>query len=504
MQSTNIEDVNMGEELANFLLDVLDKTENLFDSDCMNANAILSQITVVDQTVSFLRAVAEIADPDQDHWISMAGVFSEALACLKQRELDLIARPTTTTMMQCSVRHTGEPGRPQLNIPAEMIDDLRGYGFSWSKISRILGISRWTLYRRVRDMGLTNLGEFTLISDTELDRLVMEYVNRHGTTSGYTYIAGYVRSLGLRIQRHQIRECMTRLNPDNATRRWGMIVARRRYHVPWPNSLWHLDGHHSLIRWNFVVHGCIDGFSRRVTFLHCNPNNLSETVLTLFLNAVERDGGLWPSRIRVDRGVENVLVCDAMVEARGEGRGSFIAGPSTHNQRIERLWRDVFRCVLHFFYYVFYAMEDAGILFLDNPQHMFTLHYVYLPRINQALQEYKEAFNHHGVRTANNWSPNQMWLNGMMNEENPLSHDMLDGNPEDLQYYGYDPDSPSPFEETDNNVVVAPINIEHDLEVRTILQTVDPLRHSNEMGIDVYVEALALVENVLSRDHTEI
>jgi len=30
--------------------------------------------------------------------------------------------------------------------------------------------------------------------------------------------------------------------------------------VPWPNSLWHIDGHHSLIRWGFVVHGCVDGF----------------------------------------------------------------------------------------------------------------------------------------------------------------------------------------------------------------------------------------------------
>lgn len=72
-------------------------------------------------------------------------------------------------------------------------------------------------------------------------------------------------------------------------------------------------------------------------FLRCNSNNRAETVLNLFLDAINRDGNLWPSRIRVDKGVENVLVCDAMVQARGEGRGSFIAGPSTHNQRIERL-----------------------------------------------------------------------------------------------------------------------------------------------------------------------
>lgn len=500
--ATNIEDQNLEDELSNFLHDIVDRTRNLMDEDINNANALSFHITLLDQTINFIRSAAEINDPDYDIWIALASVFLELLTFSKQRQLELLTRPTMVTRMECGISHSGQPGRPSFIIPSEMLEDLRGYGFSWNKIAQMLGVSRWTIHRRVISMGLSNLGDFTLISDNELDQLISDYINRHGATSGLTYITGYLRSIGFRIQRHRIRESMTRVQPRNAILRWGMIVQRRKYHVPWPNSLWHLDGHHSLIRWSLVVHGCIDGFSRRIIYLQCSTNNLSETVLALFLNATEDDGGLWPSRIRVDRGVENVRVCDAMVEARGEGRGSFIAGPSTHNQRIERLWRDVFRCVLHYFYYVFYAMEDAGIFFLDNPTHVFILHYVFLSRINQALQEYKHAFNNHGVRTANNWSPNQMWLNGMMNAENPLAHEGLDDTPDDLQFYGYDPNGPSPFEDSDNNVVVSPIYHETTAEILTILQTVDPLRPSTEMGIDVYLDALGLVENML-REQTE-
>ena len=79
-------------------------------------------------------------------------------------------------------------------------------------------------------------------------------------------------------------------------------------------------------------------------YLSCNTDK-TETVLRLFEKAINEHDGLWPSRIRVDYGVENVFICDAMVGYRGEGRGSFIAGSSTRNQRIERLWRDVFWCV---------------------------------------------------------------------------------------------------------------------------------------------------------------
>ena len=128
----------------------------------------------------------------------------------------------------------------------------------------------------------------------------------------------------------------------------------------------HVDSHHKLIRWRIVVHGGIDGYSRLIIYLDCNSNNSSATVYDLFLT---HKHGL-PSRVCSDHGTENILVARDMLEFRGEGRQSMITGSSTHNQRIERLWRDMHRCL-------FYHMENFGLLDPLNEYHMWALHFVF-------------------------------------------------------------------------------------------------------------------------------
>ena len=152
----------------------------------------------------------------------------------------------------------GNCGRPFLKIPVEVLEELRGLGFTWSKIAEMIGVSRWTIYRRVTEYGLEDMRGYDNLPDEGIDQIISGYISNHGSATGYNFIAGFFKS----------------------------------------------------------------GSTQKI------------------------------------------------------------------------------------------------------------------PRINQALYQFTEAFNHHNVRTERNWSSNQMWLNGMMQPENPLSNGELDEEPYDFEYYG--------------------------------------------------------------------
>ncbi len=60
-------------------------------------------------------------------------------------------------------------------------------------------------------------------------------------------------------------------------------------------------------------------------------------------------------------------------------------------------------------------MEEINILNPDNDVDIFCLHHVYLPRINEHLNCWKESWIRHSIRSEHNLTPEQLWITGLQN-----------------------------------------------------------------------------------------
>ncbi|KAA0706662.1 hypothetical protein E1301_Tti014012 [Triplophysa tibetana] len=307
---------------------------------------------------------------------------------------------------------SGPRGRPKIMVSRQQLEFLMTQGFTIKRMARLLGCSASFLYKRTKALGMPiRNSRSSSLTDEELEQHIQRLHNLY-PRSGSEIMRALLRAEGLLVTRQRVRLTLANIDPAAAARRWSSAVARRTYYVPYPNSLWHIDGNMRLIRWGLVIHGAIDGYSRLITYLNCNANNRAATVLTQFLKATCVYG--LPSRVRSDHGGENTQVALFMNVVHGVEHRSHITGESVHNQRIERLWRDVFLHVLHSFYNEFYSLEDNGTLDPANDVHKLSLHLVYLPEIQSRLSRFREAWNHHCLRTEHNRTPFQIWTDGML------------------------------------------------------------------------------------------
>jgi hypothetical protein len=62
-------------------------------------------------------------------------------------------------------------------------------------------------------------------------------------------------------------------------------LKRRVYQNPGPNAVWHADGYDKLKPYDFAIHGCIDGWSRKVLWLLWKKSLDRFFAITFFSNA---------------------------------------------------------------------------------------------------------------------------------------------------------------------------------------------------------------------------
>lgn len=201
-----------------------------------------------------------------------------------------------------------------------------------------------------------------------------------------------------------------------------------------------------------------------------------------------------PSRVRSDQGLENVMVAKHMIENRGAERRSMLTGSSVHNQRIERLWRDMHKCATLLYYRLFYFMEHQGLLDPLNERHLWALHFVFVPRINKSLKEFTQSWNNHPIRTSSHRSPNQLFGAGVI----LLQSSQLPGldffNEVD-EYYGVDPGGPVPFDSDAHvEIPVSPLHFS-ERDLASLREIVNPCAPSDNYAIDLYEKTLEIILN---------
>ena len=206
---------------------------------------------------------------------------------------------------------------------------------------------------------------------------VVEYIaaqcEEFGQMHGYRWMHAKCLKQSLVVSQDTVRQIMHIIAPAGIEERKARRLQRRKYLNPGPNNVWHVDGYDKLSMYGICIHGCIDGYSRKVIWLKAAHTNKDPRVIgSYFLESIIALKKC-PRRVRADRGTENRHIEQMQIFLRRNhtdchaGENSFLYGRSTLNQRIESMWGMVRRQGIQYWMNLFQGLVrdghfDGGIL----------------------------------------------------------------------------------------------------------------------------------------------
>ncbi|CAD6232784.1 GSCOCG00012237001-RA-CDS [Cotesia congregata] len=207
----------------------------------------------------------------------------------------------------------------------------------------------------------------------------------------------------LTVKRDTVYNLLKVIDPDGLANRFGNKLRRRQYISPGPNFIWHLDGYDKLKQFGFAIHGCIDGFSRRVLWLEVGTTNNDPAVTAFYFLKTVKKLKFLPTLIRSDKGSENGLIGELQIFLQKNhtdnlaGDKSFIQGKSVKNQRIESYWGRMRQHTVDFYIQFFKCMQEKG-LFDGSNLHIKCLQFCFGPLIRHDLNTNRKLWNEHRIR----------------------------------------------------------------------------------------------------------
>ena len=135
-------------------------------------------------------------------------------------------------------------------------------------------ISLSTIKRWLRENGIKRRPLSTLrSSNADVLKAIQDELCGSASDVGYRRMHKILLSKGLICRRDDVRKMILQLDPEGVQLRGKRRLRRRKYYAPGPNYVWHIDGHDKLKPYGFSIHGCIDGFSRKIIWLEVGVTN---------------------------------------------------------------------------------------------------------------------------------------------------------------------------------------------------------------------------------------
>lgn len=152
-----------------------------------------------------------------------------------------------------------------------ILSDLFRKGHGYNEILIILSnqhgieMSLSTLKRRLTCYGLRRREPATQDMINNVVKHVENKLDGTGKLFGYRTMWHSLKLQGTNAPRDLVMNCMKVIDPDGVASRKSRKLKRRLYRwSPGPNFCWHIDGYDKLKPYGFPIHGCIDGFSRKL------------------------------------------------------------------------------------------------------------------------------------------------------------------------------------------------------------------------------------------------